>query len=252
MHFSKIIFSNGYTLELESAPVQAATATVHAEVTARNDVLLDNGAQFDMVVQAPLALEAKRIAEAVRRTRALPVGSAKSASLCRPIPATPGTSDTVIQGTPGSPGTPDIVIPGAGGMPPTVIPGTPATPGTPPTIFPGSPGTPSVPCPAPGAVIPGPSGPQIHTHIFQMTSELTVSGTKLSPESYQVTWLGTDVAVQVDLLRNGKAIVRAAAHIAALPGNSPADKVLTRTNADGSVSIASLEFAGESFALIFD
>jgi len=33
MHFSKIIFSNGYTLELESAPVQAATATVHAEVT---------------------------------------------------------------------------------------------------------------------------------------------------------------------------------------------------------------------------
>ena len=252
MHFSKIIFSNGYTLELESAPVQAATATVHAEVTPRNDVLLDNGAQFDMVVQAPLALEAKRIAEAVRRTRPLPVGSAKSASLCRPIPATPGTSDTVIPGTSGSPGTPDIVIPGAGGMPPTVIPGTPATPGTPPTIFPGSPGTPSVPCPAPGAVIPGPSGPQIHTHIFQITSELTVSGTKLSPESYQVTWLGTDVAVQVDLLRNGKAIVRAAAHIVALPGNSPADKVLTRTNADGSVSIASLEFAGESFALIFD
>jgi hypothetical protein len=252
MHFTKIIFSNGYTLELASAPAQAATATVHVEVTSRNDVLLDNGAQFDMIVQTPLALEAKRIAEAVRRTRPLPVGPAKSASLCRPIPATPGTSDAVIPGTPGSPGTPDIVIPGGPGMPPTVIPGTPSTPGTPPTIFPGSPGTPEVPCPAPGAVIPGPSGPQIHTQNFQLNSELTVSGTKLSPGSYQVTWLGTAVAVQVDLLRDGKAIARAPAHIAPLPENATADKVLMRTNADGSASIASLEFAGESFAVIFD
>lgn len=137
-------------------------------------------------------------------------------------------------------------------MPPTVIPGTPATPGTPPTIFPGSPGTPGIACPAPGAVIPGPSGPQVHTQTFQVPSELTVSGAKVSPGSYQVTWLGTDVAIQVELLRNGKAIARAAAHVAALPQNSMEDKVLTRTNADGSTSIASLEFAGEGFALIFD
>jgi hypothetical protein len=252
MHFSKIIFANGYTLELESAPVQAATATVHVEVTSRNDILLDNGAQFEMILQTPLALEANRIAEAVRRTRPLPIVPAKSASVCRLIPATPGTSDTVIPGTSGTPGTPDIVIPGAGGAPPTVIPGIPPTQGTPPTIIPGSPGMPAVPCPAPGAVIPGPSGPQIHTQTFQVASDLAVSGTKLSPGSYEVTWLGTDAAVQVDLLRNGKAIVRAAAHVAALPVESTVDKVLTRTNADGSTSIASLEFAGESFALILD
>lgn len=54
MHFSKIIFANGYTLELAEAPAQAATATVHVEVSSRNDVLLDNGAQFDMVVETPL------------------------------------------------------------------------------------------------------------------------------------------------------------------------------------------------------
>lgn len=252
MHFSKIILTNGYTLGLESAPVQAATATVHVEVTSRNDILLDNGAQFEMILQTPLALETKRIAEAVRRTRPLPIVPAKSASVCRLIPATPGTSDTVIPGTSGSPGTPDVVIPGAGGMPPTVIPGIPPTQGTPPTIIPGSPGMPAVPCPAPGAVIPGPSGPQIHTQTFQVARDLAVSGAKLSPGSYQVTWLGTDAAVQVDLLRNGKVIVRAAAHVAALPVDSTVDKVLTRTNADGSTSIVSLEFAGEGFALIFD
>jgi hypothetical protein len=252
MHFSKIIFSNGYTLELQSAPAQAATATVHVEVTSRNDILLDDGAQFDMIAQTPLALETNRIAEAVRRTRPLPVGPSKSATLCRPIPPTSGTPDTVIPGTSGTPGTPDIVIPGTGGMPPTVIPGIPATPGTPATIFPGSPGTPGIACPAPGAVIPGPSGPQVHRQTLQVAGELTVAGTKLSPGSYQVTWLGTDVAIQVDLLRNGKAMVRAAAHVASLPQNSTEDKVLTRTNADGSTSVTSLEFAGESFALIFD
>ncbi|HEY6944348.1 MAG TPA: hypothetical protein VI431_04350, partial [Candidatus Acidoferrum sp.] len=171
MHFSKIIFANGYTLELPDAPAQAATATVHVEVTSRNDVLLDNGAQFDMVVQTPLALDASRVTEAVRRSRPLSVGPAPSASLCRPIPATPGTSDTVIPGTPGTPGTPDITIPGPNGTT-TTIPGIPPTQGTPPTIIPGTPGTPEIPCPARPAVVSGLSGPQIHRKAFQVTNEL--------------------------------------------------------------------------------
>lgn len=60
MHFSKIIFANGYTLELAEAPAQAATTTVHVEVSSRNDVLLDSGAQFDMVVETPLRLDASK------------------------------------------------------------------------------------------------------------------------------------------------------------------------------------------------
>ena len=252
MHFRKIIFASGYTLELADAPAQAATATVHVDVTSRNDVLLDNGAQFDMVVQTPLALDATRIAEAVRHSRPLPVGPAPSASLCRPIPATPGTPDTVIPGTPGSPGTPDTVIPGVNGMPPTVIPGIPPTQGTPPTIIPGTPGTPAIPCPARPAVVSGLSGPQIHRKSFQVTSELQVSGKKLAPGSFEVTWIGKATTVQVDLLQNGKSVARTPARIVMLPEKSAADKVVTRGNPDGSNSIASLEFAGESFAVVFD
>jgi len=252
MHFSKIIFANGYTLELADAPAQAATTTVHVQVTSRNDVLLDNCAQFDMIVQTPLVLDAHKVAEAVRRSRPLPIGAARSASLCLPIPATPGTSDTVIPGTPGTSGTPDIVISGANGTPPTVIPGIPPTQGTPPTIIPGSPGMPEIPCPAPGAVVSGLSGPQIHRLNFQVASDLTVAGKKLSPGSYEVSWLGTETSVQVDLLHGGKAIVRTPARIALLSEKSAADKTLTRANADGSTSLVSLEFAGENFALIFE
>ncbi len=251
MHFSKIIFANGYTLELAEAPAQAATATVHVEVTSRNDVLLDNGAQFDMVVQTPLRLDASKIAEALSRSRPTPVGSARSASLCRPIPATPGTPGTVIPGTPGSPGTPDIVIPGPNGTS-TVIPGTPATPGTPPTIIPGTPGTTEIPCPAAGAVISGPSGPQIHRQNFQVTTDVEVSGRKLLPGNYELAWIGTATTVQIDVQQNGKTIVRAPARIAPLREKSAADRVMTHANPDGANSITSLEFAGKSFVVVFD
>lgn len=57
MHVGRMIFANGYMLELTDAPAQAATATVHVNVTSRNDVLLDKGAPCDMTVQAPLRQE---------------------------------------------------------------------------------------------------------------------------------------------------------------------------------------------------
>ncbi len=58
--------------------------------------------------------------------------------------------------------------------------------------------------------------------------------------------------MQADLLQNGKILASAPARINVLPEKSATDKVVTRANPDGSDSIASLEFAGESFAVIFD
>ena len=87
IHFSKLIFANGYTFELADAPAQAATATVHVDVTSRNDVLLDNGTQFDMVVQTPLALDATKIAEAARRSRPAPRHPLPCAARFPPRPA---------------------------------------------------------------------------------------------------------------------------------------------------------------------
>lgn len=251
MHFRKIIFVNGYTLELADAPSQAGTATLHVDVSSRNDLLLDNGAQFEMIVQTPLALDASKATAAVRRSQPWQPGLSKSATTCRTIPATPGTSDTVIPGTPPTPGTPDITIPGPNGTV-TTIPGTPGTPGTPPIIIPGTPGTPEISCPAPPAVVPGPSGPQIHRFNFQLTSQMQVAGKKLSPGSYEVSWIGTATTVQASLQQNGKSIAQVSARIVMLPEKSAADEVATRTNPDGSNSIASLQFAEESFEIVFD
>lgn len=168
--FTTLILSHGYAVQLPpipsvippepsgsvatQAPVPApAIMKLSISVTAANDLLLDNGTQFDLQLASPLSLDSSRVAAAIATNRPFDLGAIKSATLCRPTPGTPGTpgtSDTVI---PGTPGTPDTVIPGGPGQPDTVIPGTPATPST---VIPGSPGTPGFPgqsCPEPPMVI---------------------------------------------------------------------------------------------------
>jgi hypothetical protein len=162
--FTKIVFANGYTVELPGAtsaiPAPAANPgpgetliAITIQVTPANDLLLDNGAEVEMTLGAPLQLDAKQVAQSIPLSRLPQPGQLKSATTCRNIPGSPGTPgspDTVI---PGSPGTPDTVIPGGPGMPDTVIPGSPATPDT---VIPGSPGTSGTPdyiCPAKPLVI---------------------------------------------------------------------------------------------------
>ncbi len=169
--FTHLIFANGYVAALPGSTIGASVheaaspaagardigaqtlIAVTIQVSANNDLLLDNGAQVEITLGAPLVLDPAAVAAAIPLSRALVPGQFKSASNCRPIPGspgTPGTPDTVI---PGSPGTPDTVIPGGPGMPDTVIPGTPATPGTVITGMPGTSGSPEIPCPGPPMVI---------------------------------------------------------------------------------------------------
>jgi hypothetical protein len=272
IHFTKLIFVNGYTVLLSSVPldtggsqdqrvtgnettlpqVPTGIATVYVDVSSRSDILLDKGTQIEMVLQNALSLDAGSVLAAARRTKPLTIAAVKSATLCRPTPGTPGTSDTVIPGTPGSPGTSDTVIPGGPGMPPTVIPGTPATPGTPPTIIPGSPGTPGTVCPAPPTVLSSQSAKDIHTKTISFTGAVQLAGKDLPVGMYQLTWKGLGPTAQVELMQKGKLMVSAQARIITLDGKSPADGTLARNNPDGSVAVESLRFAGENFVLTFD
>ncbi|MGO8789060.1 MAG: hypothetical protein ACLQVL_16985 [Terriglobia bacterium] len=269
MHFTKIIFASGYTVELGGtqlvqvgqpppgtplAPpddVIPAVANAYVLVSSASDVLLDNGTQFEMVLQIPLSLDAAKVAAAVRQSNPESLAQFRSATRCRPFPGSPGTPDTVIPGTPGTPGTPDIVIPGAPGTPPTVIPGTPATPGTPDTVLHGTPGTPYIPCPGPPVVTSNPKV-QNYRESFRIDAPVQVSGKPLPAGSYQVTWGGSGPVAQVGILQDGKAVLTVMARVVLLNRKSSADTPGTQTNSDGSLSLQSLRFAGETFALYFD
>lgn len=155
---TRIIFANGYVVPLpESSPDPASPAATFERVTIQasraNDLLLDDGAEMELTLAAPLSLESAQVAAAIPLSHPIEPGRFKSATMCRPTPGSPGspgTPDTVI---PGSPGTPSTTIPGGPGMPDITIPGSPATP---PTVIPGSPGTPGIAgttCPAPPFVL---------------------------------------------------------------------------------------------------
>ena len=276
IHFTKIIFANGYTVVLAgpqnvdagakvalpasaavgappppASDVIAAVATPYVLVSSASDVLLDNGAQIEMVLQIPLRLNAAKVAAAARQSRSAPLPQFQSATRCRPIPATPGTPDTVIPGTPGTPGTPPTVIPGGPGMPDTVIPGTPGTPGTPPTLIPGSPGTPYVPCPA-GPVVTSNPKVQSSSQSFQITAPVQVFAKPLPAGSYRVTWKGSGPWAQVEILQNASLVLGVRARVVLLSKTSPADTPETYTGSDGSLSLRSLRFAGQNLALYFD
>jgi hypothetical protein len=277
LHFTKLVFANGYTVELPdvvenatnagnqavtsnarafqsaadtstsvSADIEAAIARVYIEVTSRNDILLDNGAPIEMLLQGPLSLEADSVAAAVSRSKPLQIGPSKSSTRCVPTPGTPGTSDTVI---PGSPGTPDTVIPGGPGMPDIVVPGIPATP---PTVIPGSPGFAGTICPGPPIVRSAPTGKDLHTKTIALTTPMQIGGVALAVGTYHIRWMGLGPAAQVEIVQNKKQVVLAPARVVILGKKPLADAAVLRTNADGSTSLGSLQFAGETFALFFD
>lgn len=136
-------------------------------------------------------------------------------------------------------------------MPDTVIPGIPATPGTPDTVIPGSPGTPGVSCPGPPVVMRNPKT-QKYTESFQIDALVDVGGKHLPAGSYQVTWEGSGPSAQADILQGGNLIASSRARVVRLNRNSASDTLETRANSDGSLSLQSLRFAGQSFALYFD
>jgi hypothetical protein len=163
--FTKIIFANGFVVSLaggtSAIPAAAGEADAQPETliaitiqaTTVNDLLLDNGAEIEMTLGAPLVLDAKQIALSIPLSHAPQPTQFQSATLCRPTsgtPGTPGTPDTVI---PGSPGTPSTTVPGGPGMPDITIPGTPATPDTVIPGMPGSPGSRGTACPMKPMVI---------------------------------------------------------------------------------------------------
>jgi hypothetical protein len=129
--------------------VGAVAVTAGLVIAANRDPEIEVGTPLEIVLPAPVFLDAGRVMAAVQQYNQQ-ASNAPVQIVQPPVkpkicydPGSPGTPDTVI---PGSPGTPDTVIPGVNGMPDTVIPGSPRTPDT---VIPGTPGTPSssYPCP---------------------------------------------------------------------------------------------------------
>ena len=104
-HFTNLVFANGYAVALFGPEAQTAlvpaplandvipvVASIYLDVSARSDVLLDDGDQIEMLFQDSFSLDAGQIRGAIRKSIAFAPPASKSSTLCRPTPGTPGTS----------------------------------------------------------------------------------------------------------------------------------------------------------------
>jgi len=253
MHFTHLVFANGYTVTLDPAPgagrgiPDAAIATVAVRVGRGSDLLLDRGSPVEVVLLRPLSLDAASVSAAAARSMFR--NPMQSAIVCTPISGSPGTSPTVI---PGTPATPPVVIPGAPGQPDTVIPGTP---GTDPVVIPGTaPTAARIHCPdapRPTSDLP------VHTENFELANPARVGGQELPAGRYEVTWAGLGPVAEARIIKRkllsmGKPSAILPATVVVLAQQSPATDANMRANTDGSFSLDSIRFKGRTFELQFN
>lgn len=238
MSFTELVFANGYAVAL-----RAASATVAVKLAAANDVLMDNGAQIEMSLDAPLELDAARVAAAALVSKRPKPRDFRSASRCVPIPPSEGSSGTVI---PGTAGTPDSVISNGPNLPPTVIPGTP---GTPSSIIGATSGSPGIPCPGRPEVT---TAPLAHNESFELVHPVALAGKTLPTGSYQVAWEGLGPLAQARIVRRGKTLATVPATVVATGKDAGADRTELSATSGGAFSLKSLRFRGRNFALQFE
>jgi hypothetical protein len=87
---------------------------------------------------------------------------------------------------------------------------------------------------------------------FEMSEPLIVSGHKLKPGQYKLTWEGMGRDVQAMIFMAGKLVATVPAHQNDSTQPAPNDGVEFRKNDDGSQSLTRVFFAGKKYALSFD
>jgi hypothetical protein len=94
--------------------------------------------------------------------------------------------------------------------------------------------------------------PVAHKESFTLSGSVRVGGQALAHGKYDATWEGLGPTAEVRILRKGKAVATAQAQVTALGHAAPDTEYVPSTNADGSVSLGSIQFAGRTFGLLFD
>ncbi len=82
-----------------------------------------------------------------------------------------------------------------------------------------------------------------------ISSPVTVNGKTLAAGEYQVVWSGNAPDVNLNILKDGKVVASAPAHLNRLKSASPYDTHDLKRETDGSQSLTALRFAGKKYSL---
>jgi len=84
---------------------------------------------------------------------------------------------------------------------------------------------------------------------LQLQSSTTVNGTQLKAGDYKLEWDGTGPDVEVSVIQGKKVVAKVPAKVVELQSKALQDSATVSSNTDGTKSLASVRFAGKTFAL---
>jgi len=84
---------------------------------------------------------------------------------------------------------------------------------------------------------------------LQLNHPVNVNGTQLKAGDYKVHWDGSGPNVELSIVRGKNVVAKVPAHIVDLSTPAQNDAAVTRTNDDGSSTLAGLRFQGKKIAL---
>jgi hypothetical protein len=93
--------------------------------------------------------------------------------------------------------------------------------------------------------------PVTHKESFTVSGALQVAGQLLAAGTYEATWEGLGPVAAVQILRKSKVVASVQAQVVAVGRKAPDTEYAPVTNPDGSLSLGSLQFKGQTFGLRF-
>jgi hypothetical protein len=84
---------------------------------------------------------------------------------------------------------------------------------------------------------------------FDLTEPAQIGSTLLQPGHYKAEWTGSDDALQVSILENGKTVATTQATLKQLPSKAAADAVIVKTADNNSKQIEEIDFNNRTEAL---
>jgi len=82
-----------------------------------------------------------------------------------------------------------------------------------------------------------------------LTHPATVNGTTLNAGDYKLQWDGTGPNVEVSIVKGKNVVAKVPAKIVDLGSTTLNNAAVTRTNADGSSTLAGVRFQGKKYGL---
>jgi hypothetical protein len=89
-------------------------------------------------------------------------------------------------------------------------------------------------------------------HNITITDPVQIGSTQLEPGHYKVAWEGVGPSVQVQFLRNGKAIASSNAQLVNQNQKSPYDDVVTIKTSTSASNLKQIDFQNQKESLVFE